>query len=288
MRKGELINNLEDYLTELLDSELSDGTIKVYKNAIEQLIGYLPNSFSKKDVIDYKNYLLNELKREIKTVNLHIIAINKYFKWLDHPELKIKQIKTQRKNSVENVATVSDFKRLIRMAKKSDIEIYYIMQIFAYSGIREGELKYITVEGLNEKAYRVSNKGKTRDIIIPQWLKRELKHYCKEKRIKEGVIFKSKRNPNKPIPPSTIWEKMQRVAGKARVNKKVAHPHSLRHRFAKSYLLEHQGAYPELADILGHNDIKTTSIYTQTSLDEKKEQIDNLRFENIGSKKANG
>ena len=51
---------------------------------------------TKDTVLSFKE-LLFEKQYKTNTINSYIIAINKYFKWLGHKELTIKQLKQQRK-----------------------------------------------------------------------------------------------------------------------------------------------------------------------------------------------
>ena len=95
------------------------------------------------------------------------------------------------KNSIDNIISISDYKRLLRFAKKlNHDDIYMIMKIIATTGIRISELRFFTVEAIKSSFYiHVRNKGKDRDIILTQELARELRKYCKDNNIKSGRIF---------------------------------------------------------------------------------------------------
>ena len=74
---------------------------------------------------------------------------------------------------------------------------------------------------------------------------------------------------------STIWRNLKKIARKAKINPDKIHPHAWRHLFAKK-CIEKGIDLDELADILGHNDIRTTAIYTKTSNCEKKAKLEKL------------
>ena len=63
-----------------------------------------------------------------------------------------------------------------------------------------------------------------------------------------------------------------------RVNKKKVHAHSFRHLFAQVFLNEFSDNITELADILGHNSLETTRLYTRSSDSEKKSKLERLSF----------
>ena len=60
---------------------------------------------------------------------------------------------------------------------------------------------------------------------------------------------------------------MKKLADKLGIDKRKAHPHSLRHNFAIRYLHRYgEGAISRLADILGHRSVETTRIYLRDTL----------------------
>ena len=75
---------------------------------------------------------------------------------------------------------------------------------------------------------------------------------------------------------STIWRRMKRIAGAAKVNKDKVHAHSFRHLFAKEFMEEYNNAL-ELADILGHSSLETTRIYTRSTNEEKRKKLEKMR-----------
>lgn len=286
MIKKDLISNLEEWLWNLKIDEKTDNTIKQYKTSVMKFVDWLPDDeepITKITTMKYKDYL-RTITQSSKSMNIWIVALNKYLRYLDHNDLTIKKYKMQEQSSNEESLTITDFKRLLRIANRMGNEqLYYIIKVLGMTGCRIGELKYFTVENLEKtprKNIKVYNKGKDREIVIRQDLSRELKKYYKSKGIESGFIFLSN-DPNckgKMPCASTIWRQMKKVAGIARINKEKVHPHNFRHLFAQVFL----DAYPEnvldLADLLGHNDLKTTRIYTKTSGEQKRMKLEKVKF----------
>jgi integrase len=199
--------------------------------------------------------------------------------WCGINDCKVKQLKKQHAASNSEILSLSDYKRLLRFAKRMNQEdTYLIMKILAMTGIRIEELSFFTVENVKSNYIHVRNKGKERSIIIRQDLARELRAYCRDKGIKSGVIFYCA-TKGKMMAKSTIWRRMQRIAGVARVSKNKVHAHSFRHLFAKMFLEEYNGSIAELADILGHNSLETTRIYAKTTDEEKRRKLERIKFQ---------
>lgn len=227
--------------------------------------------------MDYKDYLL-EQRPKTSSINTWIIELNKFLKWLKLNDLTLKKIKQQTKTSTEEVLSITDYKRLLRHSKSMGlIKLHYIMKVLAMTGIRISELKYFTVENLKSNYIVAFNKGKERNIIVRQDLARELRKYCRENNIKKGYIFKGNKESKMPDT-STVWRQMKKVSGVARVNKNKVHAHSFRHLFAQVFLNEYNNNITELADILGHNSLETTRLYTRTSNAQKKSKLEKLSF----------
>lgn len=279
MVKEELAERLEEFLTELRYQEKAENTLKKYRCNIQGFIDYLEpgRQITKDTTLAYKAHLM-ENGYKTSTVNNYIVSINKYLKWAGCKDLIVKVVKQQNKNCLEDVLSPADFKRLLRKAKEAGrMDIYYIMKVLAYTGIRISELEYFTVDNIQSNYINVNNKGKERVIVIRQDLARELRKYCRENKIKSGYIFPGQ-DPEKMISESTIWRQMKKIGGNARVKLDKVHAHSFRHLFAKVFLTEYDGNITELADILGHNSLETTRIYTRTTAQEKRQKMEKMRF----------
>lgn len=286
MSIDELENNLDNFITELKDDEIKDSSINVYKTNINEFVKYLKekniDSFNKSDYIKYRDHMKDNKNYEITTINKYVVVINKYLKYLNREDLKIKQLRYQRKQYIENVPSVKDYKRILRAAKKKDEMAYYFIQIAAHTGMRVSAIREITIESLKESKHnddyiKIYSKGKYNEVPLPAWLRRELLKYAKERKITSGYIFPSPRKKGKPITRKTLWSKVHKMTGQARVDLKKGHPHALRHLLGK----EITGALGDnrvVADIFGHESRKTSEIYQQKTKKEISKIMNDFRF----------
>ncbi|RHM59677.1 site-specific integrase [Coprobacillus sp. AF33-1AC] len=292
-----MLNYIDDFIDEEIMDEKSKATQVKYKNVVTSFVNYFnKDQVGKDDFIEYKEMLMK--KYAIKTINNYIIIINKFIKYVEMNEkgiweeknikkydskLCLKPIKEQEKTNIENVIDPQDFKRLLRMAKKQgQMDMYYIMKIFAYTGVRLSELEYFTVENIeNGKQYiKVYNKGKIREVPLRSDLRRELLKYAKKQGIETGTLFPGYKNDGTMLTEKTIQNRLKRLCGMCRgIKLEKAHPHAFRHMFAIQWVHTNgQASLSELSKILGHSDVKTTAIYTNTSQKEKKRKVEAIRY----------
>ena len=283
MTKDEIKVKLNDWINQQRLDEYAKKTLTDYRHGVDLFINWIkddPFAIDKNLMLDYKDYL--EVTFALNSRNKYIVEINKFLKYCGYKDCTLKKFKTQRKTSIDDPIWEQAHKRMLRWAKKLDMEdMYFILEIFAYTGCRVDELKFFTVESLDSNYIKkVYNKGKERTIILRNDLKRALKDYCKRMGITTGYIFIStspKAKPGAMWDNSTIWRRLKRIAKTAKINPDKIHPHAWRHLFAKK-AKEAGIDLDELQDILGHADIKTTAIYTQTSNREKKAKIEKIKY----------
>ena len=150
-----------------------------------------------------------------------------------------------------------------------------IIQTICSTGIRVGELQFITVEAVRKGEATVSLKGKTSRIFIVSDLRKKLLHYIAMNRIREGAVFVTR--TGRPVNRTSIWREMKSICAEAGVNPQKVFPHNLRHLFARVfYSIEKDIA--RLADILGHSSINTTRIYIMSSGREHRRSMERMRL----------
>lgn len=86
------------------------------------------------------------------------------------------------------------------------------------------------------------------------------------------VPFPSARGP---ISELTLWAEVKEAAARAGLRR--VSPHRLRHTFATEYL-RRGGNIRRLQQILGHESLASTQIYTQVMTEELREDVERLDF----------
>lgn len=256
-----------EYINWLKEQELSDNTIKAYVNDLSVYVNMQGWEFTKEKIVDFK-WKMAELKKP-KTVNHYIVALKSFCKFKGI-QCDVKKMKIQQLSYVENVMTLEQFNTLIEGLKKDGKEKYaaYI-SLPAKTGARVSEFLKFTKKDLDRGYAELFTKGKIRTIYFP-------KKFCDEMKTVFGDLKENEllvRNKyGEPITTSGFRQILKKWAKKYGIPEKVAHPHSLRHLFAKEFIKRNPDI-SLLADILGHSGVNTTMIYTRNS---KEEQIEKL------------
>ena len=227
-------------------------------------------------VREYKQWLKDHYK--ISSANSMLAAVNSFFLYAGREDLKVKLFKVQKLlySRPEREMTEKDYGRLVRSVRKSgDEQLSMLLQTIGSTGIRISELKFITVESLDEGRADIYNKGKSRVVLLPVELTRLLKKYCQKAKIISGSIFITKHG--NPIDRSNLSKKMKQAALEAGVEPTKVFPHNFRHLFARMFYSIEKDVV-RLMELLGHSNISTTRIYTMTTEDQPRRQMSRMKL----------
>ena len=146
-----------------------------------------------------------------------------------------------------------------------DCRDHAIIELLYSSGLRLAELANLNLTDvdLREAMVTVTGKGnKTRQLPIGRQALGAMKSWLKRrqelKKTDLPAMFLSQHG--KRLSPRSIQDRLKKIGIKQGMQGKV-HPHMLRHSFA-SHLLESSGDLRAVQELLGHQNISTTQIYT--------------------------
>ena len=210
------------------------------------------------------------------TVNAMLAGINRFFAFMGWPECKVKALRLQRRSfrEAERELDRGEYRALVRTARTLGRErLALVMETICATGIRVGEVPFITVEAACRGRTDVALKGKVRTIFLPDRLCRRLLQYARKQKITSGEIFLT--GGGKRLSRTQIWAEMKRLCRAAGVAAGKVFPHNLRHLFARTFYRACQDVV-KLADILGHSSIETTRIYLLTTGAEHLRRLERL------------
>ena len=264
-----MVTKFEKHLSK---SDLAKNTVTSYVWTVKYFYAKY-KEINRKNLLAYKGYLMENFKPQ--TVNLRLQGINKYLEFIKKDKLKMKFVKVQQKNFLENVISNEDYKFLkTRLKADGYEEWYFVVWFMAATGARVSELLQIKAEHVAVGHLDIYSKGgKLRRLYIPKNLQNDAKAWLNKKGINSGYIFLNRYGER--ITTHGIAIQLKHFADKYGLNREVVYPHSFRHRFAKNFL-EKFNDIALLADLMGHESIETTRIYLRRTATEQRQIIDKV------------
>lgn len=256
----------------LAKTNLANSTIASYTWTVSYFLEHY-KEINKKNLLAYKGYLVEHFKPQ--TVNLRLQAINKYLEFIKQAKLKMKFVKVQQKNFLENVISDADYKFLKAKLKADGYEEwYFVVWFLAATGARVSELLNIKAEHIQVGYLDIYSKGgKVRRLYIPKNLRTEAAKWIQKRGISSGYLFLNRFGER--ITTRGIAQQLKYFATKYGLNRDVVYPHSFRHRFAKNFL-DRFNDIALLADLMGHESIDTTRIYLRRTASEQQKIVDKV------------
>lgn len=269
--------HIEAFERHLFQNETAKSTIGVYRTTVADFVKFLDGRDLEKDlVLEYKSVIMD--RNMSSTVNSKIGPLNLFLRFLGYPEMCVKRLRIQRQiyYPEEKELLYEEYVRLVRTAEAmGNQRIALALQMLCATGIRVGELAYITVEAAKRGRAIVRNKGKTRIIFIPEALSEKILRYAQRCGILSGPVILT--STGRPLDRTNMWRYMNRLCEAAGIDTEKGHPHALRHLFAATHYKRNRDPIG-LADLLGHSCLDTTRIYTATNGKEQIKQLNKLNL----------
>lgn len=264
-----MITQFKAYLAK---TNLAENTITSYVWTVTYYLEHYKD-VNKKNLLAYKGYLVENFKPQ--TVNLRLQAVNKFLEFSKQEKLRMKFVKAQQKNFLENVISDADYKFLKTKLKADGYDQwYFIVWFMAATGARVSELLQIKAEHVSVGYLDLYSKGgKMRRIYIPKKLCTEATKWLKERGLTTGYLFTNR--TGNCLSTRGIAIQLKHFAESYGINREVVYPHSFRHRFAKNFL-EKFNDIALLADLMGHESIETTRIYLRRTASEQQKIVDKV------------
>ena len=297
MTRDPLIVRFEEYLKM---QDLSQRTVKGYLDDLQYFCAWheeiQASSMNWRTVTDFdlqtfRQYLVNAKRQRVSAVNRRIQALKRFFAWAFQQGLLNKtnpgeNLKFLRRQSpTQPVAlTKTEVHHLLRAAGQSSHGLskrnYAILQLMLQCGLRIGEIIHlnhsdVTLQPRSGHILIVDGKGhKSREIPLNLTARRSLITYFKlcGSTEPDNAVFTSKRQDKLSL--RSIQAMIQTLVKRAKITRIPVSAHTLRHTFANNYLQANPNQLVELAQLLGHDSLNTTAIYTKSSKAQLSEAVE--------------
>lgn len=270
-----------------LERSLSENTVEAYLRDVEKLYQYTEiigsKSPDKIETEDLKKFIIwiNELGMLPPTQSRVISGIKAFYKYLiieniitkdpasliESPKIARKLPDTLSIIDINNLIAAIDHSKAEGMRNKAMLEVLY------GCGLRVSELINLKISNLhlNIEFIKVTGKGdKERLVPIGAEAIKYLNIYMNEQRVhldikpgKEDYVFLNRRGA--PLSRVMVFIIIKDLAQSIGLKKNIS-PHTFRHSFA-THLIEGGADLRAIQEMLGHESITTTEIYTHLDRD---------------------
>ena len=247
----------------------------------DRRISYLEITYP--DAQSYLVYLYEEKKDQASSVSRKISAIRRFYQYLSNQNI------TQN-SSFSLLKLPKKEKRLPKFFAYNELEELFcipnqstplgqrdalILEMLYATGIRVSELVGIEIEDIHlvDKTIHILGKGnKERIVYFNQATANRLKKYLADGRKilnQEQLSFLFLNQHGGQLTTRGVEDILERIIQKTSLNKHIS-PHMIRHSFA-THLLNEGCDLLSVQQLLGHESLSATSIYTHVTTDRLKE-----------------
>lgn len=281
----EYIGKFMEYLN---NKNYSEHTTNSYKKDLDFFIEFLKEEKVNVINVDYKllrKYLtvLYEKNYSKKTIARHISTLKSFYKYLTkikkidvNPMLLIKTPKLDKKlpkflnyDDLEKILSIPDTTTFLGKRDALILELLYS------TGVRVSELIAIKIPDINfyDHTIFILGKGnKERYVMFGSKALDKINDYLNERKNIQTDYLIVNRYGN-PITDRGIRKIMDMILKKASLSYKIS-PHTLRHTFA-THMLDSGADIEIVKELLGHESLSTTQIYTHVTSESLKRVYDN-------------
>lgn len=237
------------------------------------------------DLTSFKRHLREEKHQAVSTVNRALVSIRGYLEWLvgqnrleANPGKVVKELRRQQ--PVPKGLERSQVRKLLReIDLRNDIRGKAVFSLFLHTGCRVSDLVQIELQDLiisdrsGSVIFRNGKGSKERQVPLTVECRKALHEYLAVRPpVSSQILFIGERGPLSDVGIRSLCNKYSCICGFK------IHPHLLRHSFALQFLKDTNNDLVALAQILGHENLNTTKIYSQRSDSDLAEIAERLSY----------
>ena len=246
----------------------SDNTIKTYTEALKSFLLFYNSKpveeITNADLIIYNNDYILKKNLSSSYQNQNVNAVKLFFRTVENKAMNEELIHRPKRDKVlPNVLSKAEVKDILNAL--GNIKHRTMLSLIYSCGLRRSELLKLKPADIDSKRNIIiikAAKGK-KDRIVPlsEKVLSMLREYYKSYKPKTWLFEGQKEN--EPYDDRSLSNVLKQALAKTNIKKPVS-LHWLRHSYA-THLLEAGTDLRYIQEILGHNNSKTTEIYTHVS-----------------------
>ena len=255
----DLGSRIEDFLDYLLDVRgYSDVTVETYEIALRQMREV--SHFYEEEgvwVLDITPFRFKIVKNSKKTIVKKLSAVRSFVTYLeDQCHMHIRVISDESIKVPQSLPKPIEEQYIDEVLERATLEEKVLVSMLYGLGLRISELSALKLEDIKSDWVQVYGKGsKMRELPLLPSLKALLQLYIENAHPKKHLFEKG----NVPMNSAQLRYKLTKLFKTSGIK---ATPHQLRHSFA-THLLNHGARIADVSELLGHETMATTQVYTK-------------------------
>ena len=266
----------------ILEKHYSNDTVINYTKDLDDFYNYLDSKkISSINSVNYnviRGYLmyLHEKEYSKKTINRHISTLKSFFKYLlgehyikDNPMSLVSGPKLDKK--LPKVLYYEELEKLLNIEEDNDVislRNNLILELLYSTGIRVSELVNIKINDIDRHNTQINIFGKgskERVVIYGKVCEDKLKKYLSKRNEldKYNSEYLLLNNLGRKLTTRGIRYIIDKIIKEGGLKFHIS-PHVLRHTFA-THMLNEGADLKSVQELLGHENLSTTQIYTHVS-----------------------
>ena len=250
---------IEDFLSYLLNIRgYSQTTVKTYKIALYQMME--DSSFYEEEgmhILDITPFRFSIVKNHKKTIVKKLSAIRSFIKYVkNNHKIQIKLLGDETLKVPQSLPKPIEERYILEVLAEANIEEKLLITMLYGLGLRISELANLRLEEITQEWIQIRGKGnKMRELPVIETLQSLIVSYRKEKMPKKYLFEKN----TLPMNEAQLRYRMMKLFKAVGIK---ATPHQLRHSFA-THLLNNGARIADVSELLGHETMATTQVYTK-------------------------
>jgi len=233
----------------------SENTYKTYETVLKEAIDFIE---IENNTIDITPYRLHIAELNKKTIAKKVSALRSFFEFLETEGHKFKIIGDEHVKVPKTLPKPVSMEHIKKALQSATMDEYLAIMIIFSLGLRISEAAGIKLNDIKGDWIEIRGKGaKTRQLPLHPKLKEFIAKYLETHPKKEYLFEKE----GEPLGADKIRYVIQKAFKKHGIH---VTPHQLRHSFA-TYMLQNGARINDVSELLGHEFISTTQIYTKLS-----------------------
>ena len=283
----------EQYLRE--ERDVSPATLRNYLSDLRQFLAWFessgqegpftPAALTTPALTRYRAHLQRERKLQAASVNRSLVSLKGYCAWatdqglLQRDPARVVKPVAETPRPPRHLTDQQESALIAAVTVGGNVRDRVLLTVMLHTGLRASEVCGLQREDLRlaprSGSLRIWGKrNKFREVPLNATARAALSEWLEALPAEESYLFPSNKT-DQGLTPRALGQMVKKYARAAGVPD--LHPHDLRHRFG--YRMAESVPLHRLAQIMGHDSLDTTRLYTQGTPADLQQEVEKIAWE---------